>query len=240
MATTFTDIRDPEHNEPEYEIVFDHLMESLRCYDRKPENFPQFKNRDEYGIYIIKEFLGSAVEMLRRINAQPRLEVEYFPSGEPNLTWPDGLMDLVRVDYVDGQAQHLRYLEHNGVTVYRTLDDLADLDDVADYWLSTSCPACSDWDSSFDVRDMPRAPKSINFNPEVDQTDENKMAVAWAIEIGNLTQEGYDQDAYYHVPEGEPIILGDERFSLGKWEKVSVLAVGEPTLGHELVRRPMK
>ena len=230
--------QDPDEvGQSEYRAVYECLQDGLEDFDADPQEYEPH-TREDHAETMLHEIIRSAFAMLKKLGKQPQLKVEYFGNIEPNLTCPDGMMGLFNTIYIDGDAGDLHVLTYKGVSIYQTVKDGGDM--TSDCWYATLPRCSSDSDDAFDVRDLPSPDDSypfFQFKPEgVDHENEEHMALAWAIFLANLHDDGYEQ-RWRLLGTDETVQQGDQRLEGEDWKEVSILSIGELADTNHLYRR---
>jgi hypothetical protein len=144
--------------------------------------------------------------------SKPKIKITYYSDDAPRVELPEGLD--VELEFVDGDEKDLQFMEHAGVTIYRTLWKGC----TSENWFSTLCdtdPDHQDKDDpgDFDVRDLPdipeeELPKYEALFPDVPENVQTppgwkeerwreaqqeiidqKRIIAYAIDQGKITAE---------------------------------------------------
>lgn len=112
------------------------------------------------------------------------VKIKYWGDDPPEVEAPD----FVDIELIDGEEERWLFMEYAGVFIYHTIwkDDC-----FADHWFSLyrNIEAC--FDDAFDVRDIPKIPKSqLQKYYELFPGDPRKRTLAYAIDQGWITKYG--------------------------------------------------
>lgn len=191
---------------------------------------------DDMVVSMLQEFAGHALGMLKTIGKPLQLEVASV-DGNATLSCNGLELSLFNVVQMNSTAKKQHVLTYRDVSIYRTVTDFKRM--VLSYrWLSPIPNTDHESEPAFDVCDLPEPPKG--YAPEgVNQKDADHLALALAIDLGNLSEEGYDEK-WRLVSSHEFLENGDQRAQEGKWKPISVLSVGECALRRFTYRRKIK
>lgn len=126
---------------------------------------------------------------------KPTITISYYAMEEPKVELPDALIESVEINFVDLMEKDFLVLEHGGVTVYRTYKDQHQgvVEEWSDHWMSTE--VWTDWENDicFDSRVLPAVPTEDLLRYQAMFPDSPlKQSLAYSIDRGFITQEGYD------------------------------------------------
>lgn len=227
--------QDPDEvGQSEYRAIYDLLQDGLENFEPGEDEL----TREEFAAVMLEEVIGNAFAMLKKLGKQPQLKV-ISEGGNAILEWPEELGDLFNVVKIDSDEEDQHVLTYKGVSIYQTIkgDDM-----LSDCWYATYVNCNWESEDAFDVRDLPSPDETFpfKFQPEdVDWENEEHMALAWSIFLGNLTEEGYDE-RWHLIGLDQTVQDGDQRFENAEWKPVPLLSIGELANTNHLYRRKIK
>lgn len=117
-----------------------------------------------------------------------KIIIKYFGNDEPVIT-VEGPVTGIDIELIDGEEEHWLYLKHGDVSVYHTESHQ---DMFSEDWFSPIRGQEDDADEAFDIRELEEVPSVLALKySQLFPDDLYKQRVAWAIDNGYLTEEGY-------------------------------------------------
>lgn len=146
---------------------------------------------------------------IERTTMKHIITISFYGNKQPQVTVPEDLQRSVELKFTDLLQQEFLVIEHNGVEVYRTFkaERCGEVTEWSEHWLATE--RWTDWENeqlAFDSRDLPAIPDKdwAHYNTLYSDS-ETKQRVAYAIDQGWITQEGFeDPTRPSHSPSTVP------------------------------------